>query len=427
VEPELHGAPSPQAHRAWEQVLRPLALNLASNAHALSVAMLDQIRPQLPDLFPDPEAVESNRASSEANIRAFAELLADGGDPHTTELPPETIAYARDGARQRTPLTALMRSYRLGHAMMTDVLQREIIARADTAEALTEALALFTTYSFAYIDTALILTDQTYAAERERWARSAAAVRAETIEAILAGHQSDARTAGRRLGYELDREHIGVLAWLDVAPTEADPLGILETAIDTLKTAVGGSSSLVQPTGLLAATAWLSSSAALENPPLNQLPHGPTATPGVRVALGQPARGLAGFRTSHAEATHARRVATLTQAPPGSITSYEHVALQAMATIDPDQAHAFVHRQLGALAASDDTSLRLIDTLQVYLDEHASRSRAAKRLGVHENTISYRIRQVEEILGRSVEDHTLELRVALALADSVTGRGSQPG
>jgi DNA-binding PucR family transcriptional regulator len=135
----------------------------------------------------------------------------------------------------------------------------------------------------------------------------------------------------------------------------------------------------------------------------------------VRVALGEPAPGVAGFRASHEQAKHARRIATLSRRSPGSVTHYGRVALQAMATADLDQAQAFVEHHLGHLAAGDDTTRRLLATLRVYLDEHAGRGRTAKRLGVHENTVSYRIRQAEEILGRSVESDTLDLRVALAL------------
>jgi DNA-binding PucR family transcriptional regulator len=46
-------------------------------------------------------------------------------------------------------------------------------------------------------------------------------------------------------------------------------------------------------------------------------------------------------------------------------------------------------------------------------------TRTAKRLSIHENTVAYRLRQVEELLGRSVDKRTLELRVALTLADLV--------
>jgi DNA-binding PucR family transcriptional regulator len=114
-------------------------------------------------------------------------------------------------------------------------------------------------------------------------------------------------------------------------------------------------------------------------------------------------------------------VAILQGRPPGSVTRYGRVALAALGTADPVQARAFVARHLGRLAGEDETSQRLAATLRTYLDEHASRTRAAKRLGVHENTISYRIRQAEEILGRSVDEGTLELHVALVLAPVVVG------
>jgi DNA-binding PucR family transcriptional regulator len=45
------------------------------------------------------------------------------------------------------------------------------------------------------------------------------------------------------------------------------------------------------------------------------------------------------------------------------------------------------------------------------------------RLGIHENTVTYRIRQAEEILGHSIEESTLDLRVALALAPIVRSAG----
>ncbi len=141
--------------------------------------------------------------------------------------------------------------------------------------------------------------------------------------------------------------------------------------------------------------------------------------PGVRIAIGEPARGIAGFRQSYNEATHARRVAELAARPPGTITRYARVALTALSTVDADQARTFVHRQLEGLAATDDTTSRLAATLRTYLDEHASRTRTAKRLSIHENTVTYRIKQVEEILERDVEVRSLELRVALALAPLV--------
>ena len=144
-----------------------------------------------------------------------------------------------------------------------------------------------------------------------------------------------------------------------------------------------------------------------------------TLGPGARLALGEPARGIAGLRTSHSQALQARRVATLAGRPPGTVTRYRRVALSAMATVDMEQARAFVGRELVGLVGSDDVSARLVATLRIFLDEGASHSRASQRLGIHENTVRYRVKQAEELLGRSVEERTLELRVALALLNVV--------
>jgi DNA-binding PucR family transcriptional regulator len=419
VESDPRGAASAEAGRAWERVVRPLAAEVAARAHELSVEVVDRIRPQLPVLFPDPEAVEANRASTEASIRAVAELIERGADPKAIELPPETLAYARDGARRGIPLTALMRSYRLGHAALWEIVARDLAARAEDRDELAEATDVCSALMFAYVDHALTLADEEYAAERERFARSAAASRAHTIEAILTGQQLDAAAAGRRLRYELDRRHVGIVAWLESAPEDADPHTLLEGAVGVVAEATRATPALVHPIGLLASAGWVSVGPTTDLAPVAELRLDPTMMPWVRLAVGDPAEGVAGFRASHEQAAQARRVATLANRPAGSVTRYARVALQAMATADLDQARSFVDRQLGRLAVDDDTARRLVATLRVYLDEHASRGRAAKRLGVHENTISYRIRQIEEILGRSVEEDTLDLRVALALMSTV--------
>ena len=75
-----------------------------------------------------------------------------------------------------------------------------------------------------------------------------------------------------------------------------------------------------------------------------------------------------------------------------------------------------------AWPADEVTTTRLTATLRTFLDERSSRSRTAKRLGIHENTVSYRIKQAEDVLGRSVDERSLELRVALELARFVGDR-----
>ena len=47
----------------------------------MSVEVTQAIGERLPDLLPDPESFEANRASTEASIVGFAQILADGADP----------------------------------------------------------------------------------------------------------------------------------------------------------------------------------------------------------------------------------------------------------------------------------------------------------------------------------------------------------
>ena len=82
---------------------------------------------------------------------------------------------------------------------------------------------------------------------------------------------------------------------------------------------------------------------------------------------------------------------------------------------DVEQARGFVARELGQLAASDDHSRRLSATLRVYLEKNMSPLRASHRLGVHENTITNRIRAAQELLPHPIEQRSPELLVALRL------------
>jgi hypothetical protein len=400
--------------RVWADVLVPVAGELAGRAAELSAVALEQVRTELPALFPDPDSAEENRGSTEASVRAFAALLAAGADPAGTDLPGATVAYAQASVRRGTALTALMRSYRLTVGVAWKLLFERVAARCADQADLERAGRLVSTWLFGYVDVAMSQAEQLYDDERARWLRSAAASQAETVEALLSGREKDAAQASVRLRYELARHHLGVVAWLD-AVDGGDPLAPLEAAVGAVARAAQADAVLVQPLGLLAVAAWLGRVAPFEPARLDDLRIDQQVAPGVQVALGEPAPGIAGFRAGHAEAVHARRVATLAARRPGTVTRFGRVALVAMATADVDQARAFVARELGALAEDDDVARRLVATLRVYLEENAGRSRAAKRLNIHENTVSYRVRQAEELLGRSVEERTLELRVGLAL------------
>jgi DNA-binding PucR family transcriptional regulator len=123
-------------------------------------------------------------------------------------------------------------------------------------------------------------------------------------------------------------------------------------------------------------------------------------------------RSISVFRR---EALYARKVAQLTRRRAGSVTSYNDVALAALASADVEQARGFVATELGQLAAGGDVSRRLSATLRIYLEENMSPLRASQRLGVHENTITNRVRAAQELLPHPIGHRWPELLVALRL------------
>jgi DNA-binding PucR family transcriptional regulator len=139
------------------------------------------------------------------------------------------------------------------------------------------------------------------------------------------------------------------------------------------------------------------------------------------VASGESAAGIDGFRLTHAQAGHARRVAALRPPHDVGATRYQDIAVLALCVADPEHATRFVRQTLGSLAADDESTLRLAMTLNVYLRQNRSRTRAAAELSLHPNTVNYRVRQAEERLGRSLDENSLDLRVALTMLPVLKG------
>jgi DNA-binding PucR family transcriptional regulator len=183
-----------------------------------------------------------------------------------------------------------------------------------------------------------------------------------------------------------------------------------------LADALGSAKPLLIPAGRSLIWAWCGSAQQPSRDTLVGLTRLPGRRDGLHAALGEPGEGIAGFASTHAEALEARRVVTLGRDSP-RLTLYPDVDLVSLLTSDVDRARRFMRAELGPLAADDDGTLRLRATLRAYLDEGCSFAAAARRLGIHENTVKYRVRSCEESLGRPAGDRPLKLAAALLLAE----------
>ncbi|MER6958750.1 helix-turn-helix domain-containing protein [Streptomyces sp. NPDC000618] len=270
-----------------------------------------------------------------------------------------------------------------------------------------------------------------YFTQRQRLLAQRIADQRIMITSVVNGDPVDLDAARRTLGTDLTGHHLGLILWLESAGSSPDPHGDLAQALREVAAALGNPALLTLDTDRSTLWAWATSPGS--GP---RLPDGlPQTLRGIAndvgIAVGRPAPGRDGFRRTHLAALDAYRVARLTGRPE-QVTVYDDVALAALLTEDPERGRWFIDEELGPLAAPDRATTDLRQTLLSYLDHGGSIARAAEALYVHRNTVVYRLRRAEDLLGRSATDRTLETHTALRLAKvfascPASGAGPAPG
>jgi purine catabolism regulator len=135
---------------------------------------------------------------------------------------------------------------------------------------------------------------------------------------------------------------------------------------------------------------------------------GGQATLGISEPLSRPSRAPNAVR----EATWAVRVAVTTS----SKTARFADATMFSVLRDPEEARVVVDRVLGRLIDYDTThSSEMVTTLDTYLRCERSWLQAAGELGIHRQTVVYRIARIEEITGRRIADTATIAEFWLAL------------
>jgi len=94
--------------------------------------------------------------------------------------------------------------------------------------------------------------------------------------------------------------------------------------------------------------------------------------------------------------------------------------------VDPEAARGFADRLLQPLEARDRGDL--VMSVRAWLAHHGQWDAAAHALGIHRHTLRYRMKRVEELLGRGLDDPDLraDLWVALAVRDRDVGTTGAP-
>jgi purine catabolism regulator len=100
-----------------------------------------------------------------------------------------------------------------------------------------------------------------------------------------------------------------------------------------------------------------------------------------------------------------------------ALVEHEDLAAGSVLPLLADEAvRAFADGTLRSLREHDATGRGdLVASLQAWLSRHGQWDAAAADLGVHRHTLRYRMRRVEEILGRSLDDPDVRMELWLAL------------
>jgi DNA-binding PucR family transcriptional regulator len=312
-------------------------------------------------------------------------------------------------------VTHLLRAYRVGHERVWRVWSDQVQAQIEPTD-VAAVLRVSSTHLFAYIDQACQRIIAEHDTARAGFAAAGSATRSvsrhELVQVLLGPDPVDLPAATMTLNYELAAYHVALV----VTPL-ADSSGArrqLQQLIESVDTPA-----LVAPAGAGTWWGWLgwpdtpstAELAALVSAGVDQL----------LIGMGEPGRGREGFRRSHAQAVEAERTGRLAQHPTPGVIRHRDVDIAALLCADPERARRVAAERLGPLAVRDETGKRLRATLRTLLANGHNRGLTAKALNVHIKTVTYRLAQIEELLGRDLSRNTSDLDTALLIDHTLYG------
>ncbi|WP_210429833.1 PucR family transcriptional regulator [Streptomyces physcomitrii] len=378
--------------------IAPVATALLERAPHLGTRMARRIRAEV-DYYGSEERVPFGELSASCcrNTRLVFGQLADSG-------PAEDLASAhdtgRERARQGAPLGELLHAYRVGSQFLWSELTSAARGAGEVSSETVVALAawwvnegLAAAASDAYRQAAAQLLLQ-----RER-------ARAALVEALFTGLLTDRTTlweAATTLGLPAEGTFLVVAAEVPAPGREALPgfearlsgeqtrsawrlMPDLQTGVVALRGA-GGEEDVVRLARLYAdARVGIS-------PPFGSLRETPRALRLARLALTGLPGGSAG------------------------VARFDDSVLAPLVAAAPEEAGRIATAVLGrVLAVEPAERARLLGTLEHWYAAGGSVPRAAKRLYCHPNTVRYRLRRLQELTGRSLQDPRVAAELAVAL------------
>jgi DNA-binding PucR family transcriptional regulator len=392
-----------------------VAAVVSSRVTELSEDVYQAILREIPQLRDDKPVLALFSSSVLSNVDTCLQIMRHQIDLAAVEAPAVSVEYARRQAQRGTPLTVLLRAYRLGHTCFLEWMFTELARQAQDAQMIITATLTMTEIVAGYVDQTSEEIVAAYTQERENWLRNRSTVRAARIRDLLSAARIDVRSVEATLGYRLRQYHLGVVCWADDVVAGVDNITRLERAVSQVAAQAGCHGDPVfLPRDEWSAWAWL---------PLGMrdtFDAAAASTAGVdsdlHFAFGDAAKGTAGFRLTHQQAVAAQSVALAAGPAAPRVVAFTEVAPVAMMLGSPELLRGWVLGMLAGLAIDDEQHARLRETMLVFLQSGGSYKATAEQLTLHKNTVQYRIRKAEESLGRPVGGDRHDVELALQVS-----------
>ena len=319
----------------------------------------------------------------------YALTSLEQGEDWSGPIPASAAAQARRSARNGVRLDTVLRRYAAGDRLLGEFIMDE----ADRFPS--QALRSILTSKGPQVDRLMAAVSSEYMQELERMRRSPAQRLGERVQRLLA---DDGQLEEGGLDYELEAWHLGMIATGSGA----------EEAVHGLAKRLNRQALAVPRGGMV--WAWLGGRRPLSVEDIEPLLA--AVWPDVSLSVGEPRRGINGWRLTHREAQAAQEVMLR---KPQRLIRGSDVILAAALLRDEVLAKSLLETYISPLSGDGYSGASIRETLRAYFEAGLNAATAAAALGVDRHTVQRRLRKAEEALGRRLDSCHAELEVALRL------------
>lgn len=339
----------------------------------------------------DAEYVAGLRASVTAALD-YVLVGIEQGEAWSGPIPSVAVQQAQRAARNGVGLDTVLRRYAAGQRLMSDFLLTE--ADGFPMQALRRVLDL----QGLLVECLMAGVATEYKREAERAGRSLEQCRSEQVRKLLAGE----RVEVAEFDYDFSAWHLGVIA---TGAKAAQAVRSLQARLHCQLLNVSH--------GRETEWAWLGGRHRLEAAGIERLLTA-KALAGVSLTVGEPGKGIEGWRVTHRQAQEALLVALRR---PQKLTRFADVALLAPWLGDPARARSLVELYLSPLDSLRNDGHALRQTLREYFAAGHNVEATAAKLVVDRSTVRRRVRKIEQALGCPLDRRRAELEVAMRLEE----------